>query len=91
MSLLTTLRKPRIGPFAVFDFAASYALACALAPRLNMSRKRALYLVLPVAAVTHAVTNTKTPLNDMLTDREGGWAAKVLVAGSLAAALMTTD
>lgn len=84
--LIAKLREPRIGPFAIFDFAAAYAGAWAAAPILGVSRKRMMYLVLPLGAVTHAALGIKTPLNDMLTG-EGNWPAKVLVAGSLWAAM----
>jgi hypothetical protein len=88
MNLIAKLREPRIGPFAIFDFAAAYAGAWVAAPYLKVSRKRMMYLVLPLGAVTHAVLGTKTPLNDMLTDPEGHWGAKAVVAGSLLAAMM---
>jgi hypothetical protein len=90
MSLITALRKPRVGPFAIFDFAASYAGALLAAPYLGkyISRERLLYLVVPTGVLAHALFKIDTPLNRMLlTKSEGNTLARVVVGAMLIRAL----
>ncbi len=63
MTLLETLRTPKIGPFAVFDTATALAGMWIAAPYLGISRRRALWATIPIGVVTHAVLGIDTPLN----------------------------
>lgn len=85
MILITYLRTFRIGPFAIFDFAASYLLVYLLAPflqklGLKLSREQILWLTLPVSILVHLVFQTHTPLTKMFLDPYGSYWVKALVA-----------
>ena len=69
MSLIKTLRKPRVGPFAVFDVAASLGAAYWLAPKLGVSRKVALVAAIPAGVLAHELFGIDTPLNRMIFGR----------------------
>ena len=68
--LIQTLREPRIGGFAIFDFAASFAAAWYLAPKLGVERKFALIAVIPAGLLVHELLGISTPLNRMVFGRE---------------------
>jgi hypothetical protein len=70
MSLIKELRKPRVGPFAVFDFVASLGVACWLAPKIGVSRKAALIGAIPVGVLVHELLGIDTPLNRKIFGRE---------------------
>ena len=80
MSLLETLREPKIGPFAIFDLVTAFAGAALLAPKLGISRERALWGTLPAGLLVHQALGIKTPLNHMVFG-PGNLAAKAAVAG----------
>ena len=80
MTLIQTLRRPRIGPFAVFDFVTAFSGAYFLAPRLGVSRKRALWAAIPAGVLVHQLLGIETPLNRMVFG-PGGLAAKAAVGG----------
>lgn len=69
MSLIQELRKPRVGPFAVFDFAAALGAAYLVAPKLGVKRKHALLAAIPVGVLVHELLGIDTPLNRMIFGR----------------------
>ena len=70
MSLIKTLRKPRVGPFAIFDTVATLSAACVLAPKLGVERRTALLAAIPVGVLVHELLGIDTPLNRMIFGRE---------------------
>lgn len=80
MSLIQTLREPKIGPFAVFDITTALAGMWILAPHLGVSRERALWAAVPVGVATHALLGIDTPLNRMVFGK-GHPLTKAAVAG----------
>lgn len=85
MDFITYLRTFRVGPFAIFDFAASYLLVYLLAPLLQklglkLSREQMLWLTLPVSILVHLIFQTYTPLTKMFLDPYGSYWVKALVA-----------
>lgn len=69
MSLIQTLRGPRIGPFAVFDFVTALGAAYWIAPKIGMSRKVAMLVAIPAGVVVHELLGIDTPLNRMVFGR----------------------
>jgi hypothetical protein len=63
VSLIKTLRGPKIGGLAVFDLASAFAGMWLLAPKLGISRERALWAAVPVGLAVHQVLGIETPLN----------------------------
>jgi hypothetical protein len=88
MSLIKKLREPRIGPFAIFDFAASYTAAWFSAPYLKsyVSREQLLYLTVPLGILVHAIFKIETPLNKMVMGPEGNTLARIIVLAMLVGA-----
>jgi hypothetical protein len=78
---ITQLRSYRIGPFALFDFAASYAAAWYGAPYLKVSREKAMWLVIPAGIAVHELVGLKTPLNKMVVGPETNILAQLAIAG----------
>jgi len=70
MTLIQELRRPRIGPFAIFDFATAIAGACWLAPRLGISRTAGALAAIPTGILVHELLGIDTPLNRMVFGRE---------------------
>ncbi len=90
--MIEFLRSFRAGPFAIFDFVASYILAYFLAPylskffalfRIRVSREQWLWLTLPISIIVHMIFSKYTPLTKMFVDLHGGWEIKILVLGML--------
>ncbi len=84
MDFITLLRSYRIGPFAIFDFAASYLLVYLLAPYfhrlgLKLSRGQLLWLTLPFSVLVHILFGRFTPLTKMFVDLHGGYGVKALI------------
>ncbi len=78
MNLIATLRKPKVGPFAVFDLTTAFGGMYLLAPKLGISHERALWATLPLAVATHALLGIKTPLNERVAGPGNlGWKALV--------------
>ena len=69
MNLIQELRKPRIGPFAIFDFATALGGAYLLAPKLGVSRKAGVLMAIPAGIVVHELLGIDTPLNRMVFGR----------------------
>lgn len=71
MNFIEVLRSYRIGPFAIFDFAATYLVAYLVGPYLKkigipISREQFMYLVLPISILVHLVFKVETPLTKMV-------------------------
>ena len=79
---ITELRKHRIGDFAVFDFVVAYLGAWILAPYLKdwISRRRLIYLVLPVGIAVHLLLGVETKLTKMFMDPNNHYILKIIVA-----------
>lgn len=69
MGIIETLRKPRVGPFAVFDFAAALGGAWLVAPVIGIPRSVALLAVVPVGILVHEALGVDTPLNRVVFGR----------------------
>jgi hypothetical protein len=80
VTAIERLRSHRIGPFAIFDFAASYLAAWYGAPYLNISRKRAMWLIIPLGILVHELIGLKTPLNKMVVGPGTNILAQAVVA-----------
>jgi hypothetical protein len=90
--MITFLRSFRFGPFAIFDFVASYVLVYFLAPylsrffamfRIRVSREQWLWLTLPISLIVHMIFGTSTPLTKMFLDLNGGWLVKFIIFAML--------
>ena len=90
MNILATLRTPRIGQFAIFDFAVSYGAALLAAPlvKSKISKERLLYLVLPAAILVHKLFKIDTPLTEMFFDFKKHWLLKAIVVGMVIEAFL---
>ena len=93
MNIISYLRTFRIGPFAIFDFAASYLLIYFLAPYLQklglrLTRSQMLWLTLPVSLVVHVLFGIDTPLTQMFLDLSGGYWVKFIVVGMVIIAFL---
>ncbi len=86
--IIDFLRSFRIGPFAIFDFAASYLVVYFLAPYLSkifhligieINREQWLWLTLPIATLTHIIFRTETAFTKMIMDPTGGVFAKIVL------------
>jgi len=86
-NLLKTVRSVRIGPFAVFDFASSFAGMALLAPKIGLSREMGLWLALPAGVAAHAVFGIDTPFNQMVVGENPNRLAQAAVALCLAGAV----
>ena len=82
MNTIDKLRSYRIGPFAIFDFAASYAGVWMLAPYLKKyaTREQLLWLTVPIGIVTHVVIGQRTPLNKMVLGPDYNLFVQIVVA-----------
>lgn len=82
MNTIDKLRSHRIGPFAIFDFAASYAGMWMLAPYLKnyATRKQLMWLTVPIGIATHVVSGQATPLNKMVLGPDYNFFAQAVVA-----------
>lgn len=88
MNIISYLRAFRIGPFAIFDFAASYLLVYFLAPYLQklglkLSRAQMLWLTLPFSVVVHLLFGLSTPLTEMTLDLHGSYWVKILLVAMI--------
>jgi len=82
MNVLEKVRSVRIGPFAVFDFAATYTAAWFLAPKLDwyLRREQVMWLAVPTGIVIHKLFKIETPLNTMVFGPDTNRIAQVVVA-----------
>ena len=64
-SFLTQARSIRIGPFAVFDFAAAFGGMWYLATTLKLPVEPVMWSVLPISVLAHMMTGQSTPLTKM--------------------------
>jgi hypothetical protein len=93
MNTIEKLRSFRVGPFAVFDFAATYIAAWYLAPRLDwyLRREQVMWLAVPTGIVIHKLFKIDTPLNRMVLGPETNRIAQVVVALMLVKGLVKFD
>ncbi len=71
MTIIETLRTPRISGYAIFDFAVSFLAVYLVAPtltklarkiKLEVPKHSWLYLTVPLSVVIHLLVGTMTPL-----------------------------
>jgi len=89
MDAVTFLRQYRVGPFAIFDFAASFIAAYLLSPLITwacakigikMSLSSILWLTVPVSVLVHILVGRHTPLTKMVLDVNGYYGVKLVIA-----------
>jgi len=82
MTTIEKLRSHRIGPFAIFDFTASYVGVWMLAPYLKnyATREQLMWLTVPIGIATHVVIGKPTPLNKMVLGPDYNLFAQAVVA-----------
>ena len=88
MNLITFLRSFRIGPFAIFDFAASYLVAYLVGPYLKkigipVTREQLLWWTLPLSILAHIAVGKITPLTELFIAQNGGYLVKAIVLGMI--------
>jgi hypothetical protein len=68
MSIITQLRSHKVGPFATFDFIASFIGFHLLYPFVKkyISYERWIYAVVPLSVLIHIVFKIDTPLTAMV-------------------------
>ncbi len=80
MNIIETLRTPRIGGYAIFDFAVSFLAVYLIAPwlsklarkiRLEIPKYSWLYLTVPLSVIVHILVGTMTPLTLGFVDLHG--------------------
>ena len=64
--ILDKLRSYRIGGIALFDLVLALLGMYFLAPYLNISRRSALLLTVPLGVITHLILGQETHLNKLL-------------------------
>ena len=84
MNILDFLRSFRAGPFAIFDFVATYLFAYLVGPYLKkigipLSREQFMYLALPLSVATHAIFGIETPLTSMVLSPHGYYVWKAII------------
>jgi hypothetical protein len=88
MDTITYLRLFKIGPFAIFDFLASYILIYLISPILinlfskinvNITKKQLFWSVIPLSIIFHIIFKQETPLTKMFLDINGGYLVKLIV------------
>ncbi len=88
MELIPFLRQFRIGPFAIFDFVASYIGVYLLSPsliklfnKLGIKTTKAvwLWLTLPISVLVHVLVSNYTPLTKMVLTTQGDLIPKLIV------------
>lgn len=85
MDIITSLRQYRVGDFAIFDFALTFAAAAVFGPFLSwLLRKKGwhvpiinwFFLVVPFGMLAHVLTGRITPLTEQLLDPSGHFLVK---------------
>jgi len=94
---LVFLRQFRLGGYAIFDFAASFAGMALLAPLLSRLFKKLgveiplrnwLFFNLPLSIVAHMAVGTYTPMTTAFLDPHGHYFLKLILILSLALSFM---
>jgi hypothetical protein len=88
MDIITLLRSFRIGPVAIFDFAASYLVAYLVGPYLKkigipVTREQLLWWTLPLSILAHIAVGRITPLTELLLAQNEGYFVKALILGMI--------
>lgn len=92
MNVVSLLRQYKLGPFSLFDFAASLIVVYVVAPyvqrafaRINIgiTRESLLWFTVPVSVLAHIAVQTPTPLTVIVLDTHGGVVAKVAMLAML--------
>lgn len=84
MDIITFLRSFRIGPFAIFDFAASYLVTYLVGPYLKkigipVTREQLLWWTLPLSILVHIAVGRITPLTELFLAKNDGYLIKGVV------------
>ena len=84
------LRSFRIGPYAIFDFVASYLGVAVLAPLLSKLTKKLgwtvpfsswMWLTLPISVLAHIAAGNVTPMTEDFLSPNDGWIIKLVIIG----------
>lgn len=84
------LRQFRIGPYAIFDFTATFVGIALLAPllswlfvkcRIDIPKRSWYFWALPLSIITHLLVGTITPMTKHFLDMEGHYLLKILMIG----------
>ncbi len=85
---ITWLRQFRLGPFAIFDFTATYLVLYLLSPaikwlfsliQVNIRTAQIMWLALPLSIVAHIISKQDTALTKMFLDPNGHLEVKLLI------------
>jgi hypothetical protein len=89
MTAIETLRTYRIGPFAIFDFAATFVgmYLISLLTKNYVSQRRLLWGALPLGVIAHEIVGVRTPLNRMVLGPETNLLTQAIVGLMLIKAL----
>ena len=80
MSTIDYLRSFRVGPFAVFDFAASFVAAYVIGEYMFPNQTMALlWGVIPLSILAHVLAGKMTPLARMVMEPNAYWVPKLIV------------
>lgn len=68
MTTIENLRSYRLGPFAIFDFVATFAVvySISLLSKNKVLRQRLLWGAIPIGIAAHEIGGVRTPLNQMV-------------------------
>ena len=88
MTIIEFLRQYRVGPFAIFDFTASFIGILILSPliirffklfNIKFTVSALMWLTVPLSIVVHILIGTHTPLTKMFIDPSGYYLVKIAI------------
>jgi hypothetical protein len=88
MNTISYLRSFKIGPFAIFDFLASYILIYIISPilinlfskiNIKITKAQLFWSVIPLSIIFHIIFKQQTPLTKLFLDPKGGYFVKLIV------------
>lgn len=63
--IITILRTPRIGQFAIFDFVATFIVAYLVAPYIYLTPYQSMFWSVILSIIVHKIFGIDTPLTRM--------------------------
>jgi hypothetical protein len=89
MTTIENLRSYRLGPFAIFDFAATFLgmYLISLLAKNYVAPRRLLWGAIPLGVITHEIVGARTPLNRLVLGPETNLLAQAVVGLMLVKAL----
>ena len=81
MSAVDNLRKYRLGPFAIFDFTATFVgmLIIGQLAKKYVAPRRLLWGAIPLGIIVHELVGVRTPLNKMVLGPETNLLAQAVL------------